>query len=209
MTQLNGPVHTIEALCTRSHAISLEKGWVSEKGDPRSYATITSLNHTELSEAFEEYRGNKKLNEIWYEVAHSEGGISMTNVVSQLKEGADISKHKPCGIPIELADFVIRVAQHVGTAGKGAQLQSLFNDRLGAEHYPDLDTLIAEMHLAVSMSYSSKKMGDGEEYLEYLTDALVEVFAFCKDKDIDFWAAIDEKEAYNRTRPARHGGKKV
>jgi hypothetical protein len=205
------PEHTIKALCERSHAISLEKGWVSAEGDPRSFASIASLNHSELSEAFEEYRNNKPLNEIWYEIETvGEGSIRCKTYASQLKEDADLSRCKPCGIPIELADFVIRVAQHVGTSGKSAALEELFNERISDEHYADFDTLIAEAHLAVALAYSSKTMGEGDTaYLAHLTDALREVFAFCKGKGIDLWAAIDQKEAYNRTRPTRHGGKKV
>lgn len=217
------PEHTIKSLCDRSHAISLEKGWVTEKGDPRSFATITALNHTELSEAFEDYRNNKVLNEVWYEVKTRQGGSPLVTTKSmtraEMKEAEKLDGKfgrgdvfvdaKPCGIPVELADFVIRVCQHVGTAGKGAQLDSMFTERGMKEVYPDLDTLIAEVHLSVSLSYQLKKLEGGDDYLNHLADALIETFTFCEKNGIDLWAAIDEKEAYNRTRAIKHGGKKV
>lgn len=219
---MNTPKHSIEALCERSHAISVEKGWVTEGGDSRPFATITALNHTELSEAFEDYRNNKPLTEVWYEVKMKTDGTVVSKTMSSA-EKAEAEKHdgkfgrgdvfveaKPCGIPIELADFVIRVCQHVGTAGKARKFDELFEARNEIDIHPDLDTLIAEVHLSVSLAYNAKKYQAGSDhYLEDLAEGLCEVFAFCDANKIDLWAAIDEKEAFNRTRPIRHGGKKV
>ena len=215
------PEHTIATLCARSHAISLEKGWVTAEGDPRSFATITALNHTELSEAFEEYRGNRGLTELFYEISFTFDGVkgrewvpaadieAARKMEGKYGRGKNFVDAKPCGIPVELADFIIRVAQHVGTAGKGDQLDELVEARTEVPIYPDLDTLIAEVHLSVSLAYSAAKNEPGDAYLEHLSDALCEVLAFCDVNKINIWAAIDEKEAYNRTRPIRHGGKKV
>ena len=202
---LDQPVHTIEALCIRSHQISLEKGWVTEAGDPRSYATITDLNHSELSEAMEEHRNHAKLNETYYEVR----GVKLTKAAraaSTEPASYDVAAWKPCGIPIELADFVIRVCQHVGTAGLGDVLQSHVAER-HAPVYDTFDELLAELHLSVSLAYKEYSTTKTEEYLQPLADALSEVFAFCKANGIDLWSAIDEKEAYNRTRGHKHGGK--
>lgn len=57
----------------------------------RDFGEIVALMHTELSEAFEEYRCGKKYNETYYE-----------------------NGNKPCGIPSELADVIIRICDFCG-----------------------------------------------------------------------------------------------
>jgi hypothetical protein len=211
------PEHTIEALCVRSHEISFSKGWVSADGDPRSYACITNLNHSELSEAMEEWRNNKKVDEVWYEVKVDNSAYTLNpNELVQLRakcaETDTPVDAKPCGIPIELADFVIRVTQHVGTAKKGKHLaeELLWADREVNKVITDFDELLADLHKGVSRAYDLKTAyPDGERYLQPLAIALSKLFTSCKELGIDVWAAIDEKEAYNRTRPIKHGGKKV
>lgn len=200
------PAHTIEELCKRSHFISKEKGWVNEDGtDPRSFAAIIVLMHSELSEAMEDWRNNKKIDEKYYEPLPNEIVRTETTVTQPAK---------PCGIPIELADLVIRVAQYVGTAGDAAEFGSMCGDE--ASHYDGVfETYLAEAHVCLSMAYNddADEMLTEEESkrsrLTWLAHAIDNTFAFCKKTGIDLWAAIDEKEAYNRTRPIRHGGKKV
>mgnify|MGYP001193019299 CR=1 FL=1 len=132
---------------------------------------------------------------------------------------------KPCGIPIELADFVIRVCQYYGSAGRGDELER----GMGVEHAlrphndvpDDAEALITGLHASTSMAFIAfsfalagnkvdlPAIGFPSEPLPYLASALLSLFDFCKKKDINLWAAIDEKEAYNRTRPQKHGGKKM
>ena len=57
----------------------------------RDFGEIIALMHTELSEAFEEYRNGKDLNETYYEECN-----------------------KPCGIPSEFADVIIRICDFCG-----------------------------------------------------------------------------------------------
>jgi hypothetical protein len=71
----------------------------------------------------------------------------------------------------------------------------------------DLEVLLAEANLSVSRAYQQHKRHS--DVIPDLAAALGDVFSFCKENNVDLWAAIDEKEAYNRTRAHRHGGKKV
>lgn len=73
-----------------SHEISTSKGWWDEEP---TFGEIIALIHSELSEALEDYRSGKDITEIWYE------------------------DKKPCGIPIELADAVIRIFDACGHYG--------------------------------------------------------------------------------------------
>ena len=77
----------ISDLCHGAHEVALEKGWYDP---PKSFGEMILMCHTELSEAIQEYRIYGDLNSI-----HTVGGLA-GNV--------------PHGVPIELADLVIRVA---------------------------------------------------------------------------------------------------
>lgn len=72
------------------------KGWHSPD---RAFGDWTSLFHTEISEAYEDFRNHRKNDEIYYEAI----------------DGTKLPK--PCGIPIEMADLVIRVLHFCETYG--------------------------------------------------------------------------------------------
>ena len=74
---------TIEELMRESYDTAVKKGWWKEK---RNFAELIALCHSELSEVLEEYRNHEAPANIYYD-----------------KDG------KPCGIPIEVADLLIRV----------------------------------------------------------------------------------------------------
>jgi len=83
---------TITQLCHDANEASRRAGWQDEY---RSVGDLICLMHSELSEAFEEFRNGKGVTEVYQNPGHS----------------------KPEGIPIELADAVIRIAQFCGQYG--------------------------------------------------------------------------------------------
>ena len=73
------------------HENAVEHGWWDEK---RGFPEIIALIHSEVSEALEEYRNGRLPTEVYT----GNGG-------------------KPEGIPIELADVIIRIFDYCGYAG--------------------------------------------------------------------------------------------
>lgn len=69
------------------HAYAKDKGWWDSER-PRSFGDICALFHSEISEAYEEFRAGRAATEV-YESPNKPG--------------------KPEGIPVEIADLVIRV----------------------------------------------------------------------------------------------------
>ncbi len=85
----------ISEMVAAAYATATDKGWHNE---PQSFGEIIALIHSELSEALEAYRQHDTTR-VWYE--HDGDGHTM----------------KPEGVPIELADAIIRIADMCGHYG--------------------------------------------------------------------------------------------
>ena len=108
----------INELVKQAHDNAVSKGWWEED---RSFGEIIALIHSELSEALEDYREGNKPAEVWYEHKHplhrvnASTGNHVENWIVNEEMVPTIGK--PCGIPSELADVVIRVFDACGRYG--------------------------------------------------------------------------------------------
>lgn len=95
---------SIKALCEESTRNAKEKGFSNQ-----SFPEFLALVHSELSEALEEFRNNKAINETWYSVESESNGVKYRRPCDANEDGA-----KPEGIPSELSDVLIRVFHYCG-----------------------------------------------------------------------------------------------
>ena len=97
------------------HQNAVEHGWWDE---PRTFGEIIALCHSELSEALEEYRRGSEPRAIYFRCAYkSEYGCPFTVCSPEKCSHYSAAFSKPEGVPIELADCVIRILDYCGREG--------------------------------------------------------------------------------------------
>lgn len=154
---------------------------------------------TELAEAFEEYRNPERvLNVVYSLVDYQEDSGKKSKV------GVDyIPGTKPEGFPIEMADAYIRILD-LARARRLDDLSHSYMMTMADEFVPTAvrpGPYIWEMLKVITAPNVS---------LDYrLAGLLALLERTAVDFKFDLAAAISLKATYNRTRPAKHGGKRV
>jgi hypothetical protein len=137
---------------------------------------------SEVAEAIEEYRVNRGITEIYLD-----------------------ENRKLCGIPVELADMVIRVADYCGKISIDLDNYSKNTEVLTEED--GFEGGLAHINYTLSQAWATRKEPQSIAY--WLGTSVRFTFELASRFDIDLWTVIEEKTTFNRTRPYRHGGKKI
>lgn len=196
----------IANLISESHNIALAKGWWD---GPRSFAGLFLLMQSEISEALEDYRAGHGWHEVWYEHKISwESRTVIECTTSPLLRG---QAGKPCGISIELADVVIRVADFAG------RYQMDLCSLPKVVPCADFETALARASWHISLAYelsseievplATTQKAIWTLMTERMGKVIQQIVLLCEAQGIDLDHAIQIKQDYNRTRPYRHGNK--
>ena len=116
---------SINELVQEAHQNAVSKGWWEED---RSLPELICLMHSELSEALEDYRNGYEPTEMYYVFKGNKyeeiDVLYSVEIEGRLKK----SEFKPCGIPSELADVVIRIFDTCGRYG--IDLEAVINEKM-------------------------------------------------------------------------------
>jgi NTP pyrophosphatase (non-canonical NTP hydrolase) len=119
-------------LIKEAHTNAKEHGWWD---NPKSIGELLALIHSEVSEALEEHRNGYAPNETYYSGKYkmtipTNLGIGQTKeyVYKEFNNNEQYGFNKPEGIPSELADIVIRVADICGYYG--IDLQAAIDEKM-------------------------------------------------------------------------------
>lgn len=166
-------------LVEESYNIAKSKGWWEK---PRTIAALTLLMQSEIIEALEEYRAGRAVTEVYY------------------AEGTG----KPEGVPIELADAVIRIADFVGHYDVGLH-------EVPYDGPTDFENGLAQanLHFARAFEYHYEQQVVDQNVGSLMDQAMAAIVAVCQANGIDLEGAIQIKRDYNTTRSHRHGGKLI
>jgi hypothetical protein len=190
----------VQAWAHAFHNLSIDKGWWNVDRDgrakfaERSLPEIFFLIKGELHEAHEEWR---KPDSSFKEIYYADG--------------------KPEGIPIELADAMIRILETSIAVPTKISYEDLIGPALKVEMVRTIaSTLPGNFgHYLDDLNNRLGKVREMGETIgaDFIVSGLINVsyslMYFCRCVDIDLGAAIAIKHDFNKTRPRRHGGKKA
>ena len=168
------------------------KGWYAKKA---TFPEAMALLHSEVSEALEAWRK-------W-------GLADATDVCKHLGP-TDVS-YKPEGVGSEFADIFIRLLDDAWLFGQIDLEAAASHGRFGInDSFPasmnSLHTLIAMASMASDFEWDAE---DTERLAHEFGRILTYLRQLCECYGIDLQAEYELKMAYNRTRPYRHGNKRI
>lgn len=184
---------------------SVNHGWTNRN---RSLDEIACLIQSEIFELFEEFRPEEP--KIIYfdndEVKEVQKIFELTSTfeeqkISILNLNDIVSKHKPLGIGVELADIVIRILDAEDIIKRSLGYQP-------GEEYLEFRK-IKRLNFLLSSSFFENirrmnRMVDSNEF----HNVFLFCFDFAKEYEIDLLQMVRIKHLYNLTRPYMHGNKR-
>ena len=206
----------LNKLAVEAHENAVEHGFYdgAETMDDEAlellHARLFALMHCELSEAIqEERRGHEQK---WYMCRQTWGGRvgnCDTCVIPKIKGECQerYLDRNPHGVPVELADFVIRLLDWCGW--QGVRLCDTVDWATRYKHLPRLVNALHDMlcGFAEKIDLASRAIGaDDEPMTRVLVVAMISVVeAWFIDRGLSLTDIMREKMAWNAGRPRLHG----
>ena len=188
-------------LAKEAHQTAVEHGfWEPEP----TFGELVALMHSELSEALEEWRAGRPM--VWKECELD--GEPCDKVTCDCKQCNGAYLHdKPEGIAVELADCIIRIFDFLGSTS--VDIDGIIERKKNTpiEAPDNFGDLIARLHLDLSLAYDTKYRKTVS--VMKLIFCIMRIQKWAEKNGVDLLPIIREKMDYNKTRPYRHGGKRL
>lgn len=179
------------------HENAVKHGWYDK---PISEAEYEALFHSEISEAFEEYR--RGMPEVYWNCGITReicAPASECDCAYYAREWECTHRHQePHGIAIELIDLAIRLLDYAGANDYDVDGEPSCVD----EFTEGFVVMINDLHYTVYVLANS-----GYEPLT-VRGCLDLISCYCTSKGLDFETLLSLKHEYNKIRQYRHGGKR-
>ena len=170
-----------------------EKGFESPEKDLDKKLLLAV---SEICEAQEELRDGHGVTEVYYDNPNNLG----IEILKNIKTSTHI---KPCGFPVEIADCINRLLDicasfnfDVNVNTKGKEISSK-----GLDHH-----LLLIVHL-IGNTVNYSDIPNTRGFYNRLMESLYSLFSLCNYYEINIMKVIEEKLAFNKTRPPKHGRK--
>ena len=187
----------LNRIAKEAHQTAVEHGfWEPEP----TFGELIALMHSELSEALEAFREGQLM--VWH-VCYAPDSIYECEEHQECKETCECREAKPEGIAVELADCIIRILDWAGHEGTEFKPVPIARDCVCEK----TGEIIAECHWMISKAYENRNHPAVAD--SYLNRCVSYILAWAKENELDMYAIIREKMDYNKTRPYRHGGKRL
>lgn len=192
-------IQKINEWSKRIHEWAVGKGWWKDGIEARDVAEIVANFHSEVSEAWEEYRAGRM--ETWFSI---DGQLIEMDAQGKavLRQTGRIAK--PEGFWVEIADLCIRIMDAMEAYGWPA------SDReTNGNQGEDLPGLIIDFHATISSMFVRGCSSWSSQADIWAQTIIVDAIVAARQNGVDLWKLIELKHRYNETRPYRHGGKKA
>lgn len=155
---------------------------------------------SELAEAQEELRDGKDINDIYYQVKDPSLSAVIVYAPHEKHEIPSGVIGKPCGFPVEIADAAIRLMHIAANFDLKIEISNLPFE----SEFELYDSYLLEICRAICQmqGYNPREESDFKIYLD---EAITLIFKLSEKYNIDLEEVIEEKLAYNATRPMKHG----
>lgn len=162
-------------------AANKEKGfWDYEKVSDRNMGELVALIHSELSEAQESFPVRVR----------------------------DDKLTERSAVHVEIADAIIRTLDLIGAYGIGIYPEDFWLEHVASYHSDAMASLFDDVslaHMFASRVLEAHRKGSEMDWSEATTQLLGYLLAICWKHEIDIMPIVEEKLAYNKTRPYKHG----
>lgn len=188
------------------HQNAVDHGWWEPEP---SFSEVIAMCHSELSEALEEYRAGRPME--WYRCNAIPGGWECKPGEGGCIEDEDectCKSDKPEGVAVEMIDCLLRILDYL-YAVKKHRFVIVPCGFMKSDKFKLLEC-ITELHAGLSNAWNVHREHSDDLGCIMLCACAGQIITWLEvNYGVNWGELLLCKHEYNKTRPCRHGGKKI